>query len=160
MAAPGTRQDTIESRGRWGQLQVGGKLLLGCRNTGAVGTFPIMRADYLVCFEGLLVSEEQLIPHHLHAFLRVHGEEGALDARHVPLIHLQGTKICEAAHERALPAAPTPRTDSRTALHGCGWISCSRIPACRRLRLEHGEPPAHCLPCPALRTPTPGDSCP
>lgn len=42
----------------------------------------------LVGRKGLPVGEVQLIPHHLHPLLRVHGQEGALDPWHVPLVHL------------------------------------------------------------------------
>lgn len=38
--------------------------------------------------EGLPIPEVQLIPHHLHPLLCVHGQEGALDPWHVPLVHL------------------------------------------------------------------------
>ena len=43
---------------------------------------------YLVDQEGLPVSKVQLVPHHLHPLLSVHGQECALDPRHVSLIHL------------------------------------------------------------------------
>lgn len=43
---------------------------------------------YLMDQEGLPVSEVQLVPHHLHPLLSVHGQERALDPRHVSLIHL------------------------------------------------------------------------
>lgn len=49
---------------------------------------PLRELAHLMCFKGLLVGEEQLVPHHLHTLLCVHGKEGALDAWHVPLIHL------------------------------------------------------------------------
>lgn len=77
------------SEGRWARSRQGGMA-------------------HLVCFKGLLVGEEQLIPHHLHALLRVHGEEGALDAWHVPLIHLRGTARCETARLQPCPQLPAP----------------------------------------------------
>jgi len=70
------------------------------------------RLAHLVRFKGLLVGEEQLIPHHLHALLCVHGKEGALDARHVPLVHLRGTGRHERAHGKAA-LSPAPRAAPR-----------------------------------------------
>lgn len=32
--------------------------------------------------------ELHLVPHHLHAFLRVHGQVRAVDPGHIPLLHL------------------------------------------------------------------------
>lgn len=79
---------------------------------------------HLVCFKGLLVSEEQLVPNHLHALLRVHGKEGALDARHVPLVHLRGTGRHESP-AAALPTAPSPTGSP-------AWMCCVAAPCYRR----------------------------
>lgn len=43
----------------------------------------------LLRLEVLALRELHLVPHHLHALLRVHGEVRAVDSRHISLVHLQ-----------------------------------------------------------------------
>lgn len=44
--------------------------------------------------KGLPIPEVKFVPHHFYPLLRVHGQKGALDPRHVPLVHLGGKDVC------------------------------------------------------------------
>lgn len=49
----------------------------------------------LLRLEVLAFRELHLVPHHLHALLRVHGEVRTVDPRHISLVHLHTTHtIC------------------------------------------------------------------
>lgn len=63
----------------------------GCGHGVVVGGGTVVQGmgrPHLMGREGLPIPEVQLIPHHLHPLLCVHGQEGALDPWHVPLVHL------------------------------------------------------------------------
>lgn len=54
--------------------------------------FRYKETQYLLCFEDLLVREEHLVPHHLHALLRVHGQRGTFHTWDITLADLQGAE--------------------------------------------------------------------
>lgn len=52
----------------------------------------------LLGLEVLPLGELHLVPDHLHALLRVHGEVRAVDAGHIALFHLQSRKGNSSSH--------------------------------------------------------------
>lgn len=44
--------------------------------------------------KGLPIPEVEFVPHHFYPLLGVHGQKGALNPRHVPLVHLGGKDVC------------------------------------------------------------------
>lgn len=44
--------------------------------------------------KGLPIPEVEFVPHHFYPLFRVHGQKGALNPGHVPLVHLGGKDVC------------------------------------------------------------------
>lgn len=79
-------------------LKHGLDLLLGKEDGrgGAIMTWSKggMDRPHLMGRKGLPIPEVEFVPHHFYPLLRVHGQKGALDPRHVPLVHLGGKDVC------------------------------------------------------------------
>lgn len=48
--------------------------------------------------KGLPIPEVEFVPHHFYPLFRVHGQKGALNPGHVPLVHLGGKDVCPDTH--------------------------------------------------------------
>lgn len=53
-----------------------------------------MDRPYLMGRKGLPIPEVEFVPHHFYPLFGVHGQKGALNPWHVPLVHLGGKDVC------------------------------------------------------------------
>lgn len=96
----------------------------------------------LLRLEVLPLRELHLVPNDLDPLLCVHGQVGAVDAGHIPLLHLENTNIKELERKAGSPTERSPSQDRRLRpiSHQPGPIKLGQVSRNKFFgRVDHGH---------------------